>query len=123
VFIMGQNPGEQEEKEGIPFVGATGQMMDRTYLPLAGLSREEVSVGNVLRCRVNRGGRRSNDMPVGETYDSAVKHCTTAHFTVPPHVKLIVAQGAHAWRLLTGGQGSIHGGSPPRRYQGSDGGS
>ena len=51
VFVLGQNPGEEEEAEHIPFTGRTGQRMDKRFLPLAGLTRgENVSVGNVYKC-------------------------------------------------------------------------
>src|SRR3990167_6890881 len=52
VFVLGQNPGVDECREGRPFVGKTGQVMMQRYFPEAGLERGgNVSLGNVLRCR------------------------------------------------------------------------
>lgn len=96
-MIIGQNPGADEVREGRPYVGKTGQVMEREYFPAAQLLRgENVSIGNTLRCR----WRGTNEMPQGDILRQAVAHCTRAHLRIPPATKLIVAQGAHAWRAL-----------------------
>lgn len=103
VLVYGQNPGEEEERQGRPFVGKTGQEMERTYFPVAGLVRgENVSIGNALRCRWQGG----NTLPSGKVLDAAIAHCTQAHLRVPGGTRLIVAQGAVAWKAL-GGPGKI----------------
>ena len=99
VAILAQNPGADEEREGRPMVGKTGQMMDQQYLPLAGLQRGvNVSVHNVLKCR----WQRSNALPPAKVLAAAVAHCTAAHLQFDPAVEVIVAQGAVAWRALGG---------------------
>ncbi len=101
VMILGQNPGAAEETHGRPFVGDTGEKMQRDFFPLAGLRRGiNVSLGNTIRCRL----QHSNRMPDGADWERAVDHCTKAHFNPPGSTKLIVAQGAHAWRALGGPQ-------------------
>ena len=99
VLIVGQNPGEQEEAEGRPFVGKTGLSMEK-YLRDAGLTRDEVSVGNALRCR----WRGSNDLPpITQTITKdALRHCWQAHGRIPDGTRLIVAQGDYAAVTLTG---------------------
>ena len=107
VYVIGQNPGSDEEAEGRPYVGKTGQVMEREFFPRAGLRRgENVCIGNTLRCRLIVNGRRTNDMPKGEMWKQAVEHCTRAHLRIPESVKLVVAQGAHAARAR-GLEGSI----------------
>lgn len=99
VFVVGQNPGAEEESEGKPFIGKTGQLMDSQFLPVAGLSREQVSVGNAIRCRVHGG----NELPPIDhvvTRDALV-HCHTAHFRLPTKTKLIISQGEYALHALT----------------------
>src|SRR3990167_1563332 len=98
VLIVGQNPGEQEEAEGKPFVGRTGQSMEK-YLRDAGLTRDEVSVANALRCR----WRGSNDLPpITQTITKdALRHCWAAHGRIPDGTRLIVAQGDYAAVTLT----------------------
>lgn len=49
-MIVGMNPGEQEEVEGRPFVGPSGQLLDEA-LSEAGLERGQVYVTNVYKAR------------------------------------------------------------------------
>lgn len=124
VFILAQNPGENEEN-GLkcvdfgprygsrqtyvteptgpaPLIGPTGFMLEREFLPLAGLSRDKLSLGNLLKCRLVIKGKRVNTMPTGKVLDACVSQCTTAHLRIPPVVKLVVAMGAHAWKFMGG---------------------
>lgn len=50
VMIIGEAPGKNEDKAGMPFVGAAGQALSE-YLKLAQLTREEIYIANVLKCR------------------------------------------------------------------------
>jgi uracil-DNA glycosylase family 4 len=58
-LAIGERPGLQEMKQGIPFVGPSGQEWNQTYLPLAGLSRVEVFVTNTVKCFA-KGDRTPN---------------------------------------------------------------
>jgi uracil-DNA glycosylase family 4 len=100
VFVLGQNPGADEEAQGVPFVGQTGQMMDRDFFPQAKLTREQVSIGNALRCR----WQNSNELPKIEkkVARGAVEHCSRAHLRVPSGTRLLVATGAYALYAATG---------------------
>jgi uracil-DNA glycosylase family 4 len=100
VAIYAQNPGADEEYQGKPMVGKTGQSMERTYFPRAGLTREGVSILNTFRCRYNH----SNDLPAINlklTQEALVK-CTQAHTKIPSGTKLIVSQGDYASLATTG---------------------
>lgn len=50
VMFIGEAPGEQEDAQGRPFVGPAGRFLNE-LLALAGLSREEVFITNVVKCR------------------------------------------------------------------------
>ena len=50
IMFVGEAPGEQEDKTGIPFVGRAGKLLDRV-LEEIGLSRQDVFIANVLKCR------------------------------------------------------------------------
>lgn len=50
VCFVGEGPGEDEDAEGLPFVGAAGQLLDRMIVAM-GLDRDEVYVCNVVKCR------------------------------------------------------------------------
>lgn len=48
--FVGEGPGADEDQQGYPFVGAAGQLLDR-MIEAMGLSRDEVYVCNVVKCR------------------------------------------------------------------------
>ena len=50
VMLIGEAPGKNEDKEGRPFVGAAGKLLDE-LLPEAELDRSEVYITNILKCR------------------------------------------------------------------------
>jgi DNA polymerase len=49
VFI-GEAPGEEEDRQGQPFVGPAGQLLDK-MIDAMGFSRDEVYVANIVKCR------------------------------------------------------------------------
>ena len=49
-MFIGEAPGFNEDKQGRPFVGAAGKFLEQ-LLGVAGLKREDVFIGNVLKCR------------------------------------------------------------------------
>ena len=50
VLFIGEAPGKNEDLQGEPFVGAAGQNLN-ALLALAGLTREEIYIANILKCR------------------------------------------------------------------------
>ena len=50
LLLLGEAPGAEEDARGEPFVGRAGQLLDRS-LDQAGLSRRDVAVLNILKCR------------------------------------------------------------------------
>jgi DNA polymerase len=50
VMFIGEAPGRNEDLKGEPFVGAAGKLLDE-LLASAGLSREQVYIANILKCR------------------------------------------------------------------------
>lgn len=50
VLIVGEAPGKNEDLQGEPFVGAAGKYLNE-LLAVAGLTREDVFIANVLKCR------------------------------------------------------------------------
>jgi uracil-DNA glycosylase len=50
LMFVGEAPGFHEDKQGIPFVGQAGRLLE-TLLEDIGLSREQVYIANVLKCR------------------------------------------------------------------------
>lgn len=50
LMLVGEGPGQQEDEQGRPFVGPAGQLLNR-ILAAVGISREEVYIANVVKCR------------------------------------------------------------------------
>ena len=50
VMFVGEAPGREEDIQGVPFVGAAGDLLNR-MMASVGLSREAVYVANVVKCR------------------------------------------------------------------------
>lgn len=50
LMIIGEAPGFHEDKQGKPFVGKAGQLLDKMLFSI-GLSKEEVYIANVIKCR------------------------------------------------------------------------
>jgi uracil-DNA glycosylase len=99
LMLVGEAPGFHEDQQGIPFVGAAGQLLDR-LLGEIGLSRAEVFVANVLKCRPP-----GNRDPEQAEIDSCRGYLERQVELVSPLV--IGSLGNFATRLLSGRQVGI----------------
>lgn len=50
VIFVGEGPGQQEDEQGLPFVGRSGQLLEK-LLGEIGLTRDDVYIANVVKCR------------------------------------------------------------------------
>ena len=50
LMFVGEAPGFHEDRQGVPFVGAAGQLLEKLLAGI-GMTREEVYIANVLKCR------------------------------------------------------------------------
>lgn len=50
LMFIGEAPGANEDKQGVPFVGAAGQLLNELLAGI-GLSREDVYIANTVKCR------------------------------------------------------------------------
>ncbi|MCA1729036.1 MAG: uracil-DNA glycosylase [Actinobacteria bacterium] len=94
LFIVGEAPGFNEDKEGKPFRGASGMLVDR-LLSSVGLEREEVYLTTLLKCRPPEG--RS---PKPAEINACRPYLMAQLAAVDP--KVVVALGELASRSLTG---------------------
>ncbi len=64
VMVIGEGPGETEDKLGRPFVGRAGQLLDKMLLAIS-LQREDVFICNTVKCRptLDDGVRLRNRAP------------------------------------------------------------
>jgi DNA polymerase len=50
LFVIGEAPGAEEDAQGRPFVGRSGQLLDKILLAV-GFERKDVYIGNIIKCR------------------------------------------------------------------------
>jgi probable DNA metabolism protein len=96
LVFVGEQPGDQEDITGRPFVGPAGEMFDRA-LEEAGIARDTVYVTNAVKHfkYVPRGKRRIHSKPSG--YE--IRHCRELAAIAP---QLVVALGGTAAQSLAG---------------------
>lgn len=51
LMVVGEGPGRDEDLQGRPFVGRSGQLLDKLLREEAGLERAQVYIANVVKCR------------------------------------------------------------------------
>jgi uracil-DNA glycosylase len=51
LLFVGEGPGAEEDRQGLPFVGRSGQLLDRLMQEELGITRERVYITNVVKCR------------------------------------------------------------------------
>jgi DNA polymerase len=105
-MIVGEQPGDQEDLAGRPFVGPAGQVLDR-HLERAGIDRREVYVTNAVKHfkYVHRGKRRLHQSPTAKEIDICRWWSEAERAVVKP--QLVLALGASAARGLLGKTVSI----------------
>ncbi len=106
LMLVGEQPGDQEDLRGRPFVGPAGQLLDRA-LQQAGIRREQVYVTNAVKhFKFTREGKRRIHQKPGGTEISACRPWLEAELqAVQP--KLIVCLGATASQSVLGRQVGI----------------
>jgi len=102
-MLVGEQPGDEEDKKGLPFVGPAGKLLDRA-LGAAGVDREHLYVTNAVKHFKwqARGKRRLHKTPAQREIDACHQWLEREVRTVRPHV--IVALGATAAKALIGSQ-------------------
>jgi DNA polymerase len=51
LLFVGEGPGAEEDRQGLPFVGRSGQLLDRLLLEELGITRDACYIANVVKCR------------------------------------------------------------------------
>jgi uracil-DNA glycosylase family protein len=103
VMLVGEQPGDEEDKKGLPFVGPAGRLLDRA-LEAAGVDREHLYVTNAVKHFKwqLRGKRRLHKTPAQREIDACHQWLDQEVKSITPHV--IVALGATAAKALIGPQ-------------------
>jgi uracil-DNA glycosylase family protein len=101
VVVVGEQPGDQEDLQGHPFVGPAGRVLDEA-LAAAGIARAKVYVTNAVKHFKNepRGKRRIHKKPSDAEIDAC--HPWLEHELAAIAPPLVIALGATAVRALFG---------------------
>lgn len=51
LLLVGEGPGAEEDRQGLPFVGRSGRLLDRLLLEEMGITRDRCYIANLVKCR------------------------------------------------------------------------
>jgi len=94
LMFVGEAPGFHEDKQGYPFVGQAGKLLDQ-LLGGIGLSREQVYIANVIKCRPP-----GNRDPQPDEIEACEAHLFRQLELIRP--KVVATLGNFATKLLSG---------------------
>ena len=94
VMFVGEGPGFEEDRRGLPFVGKAGQLLNQ-IIEAMGFRREEVYIANVVKCRPPE-----NRTPLPDETAACTPFLFEQIAIIRPHV--IVALGSPAAQALLG---------------------
>src|SRR5260370_24494551 len=101
VIMVGEQPGDSEDRQGKPFVGNAGKLLDRA-LEEAGVARSDVYVTNAVKhfSWVERGKRRIHKKPTASEINACRPWLEAEIEAIKPEI--IVCLGATAAQSLMG---------------------
>jgi len=93
IMLIGEGPGKDEDLQGIPFVGRSGQLLDKILAACAFNRDEHVYIANIVKCRPP-----GNRDPEPLERDSCLPYLITQIELIDP--KIIVLLGSTALKSL-----------------------
>ena len=111
VMFVGEGPGYQEDRQGEPFVGRAGQLLDKMLAAMS-LSRQAVYIANIVKCHPmidpSNPELHSNDRPpLPQEYNACRPYLDEQIRIIKP--RFIVALGATSARVLLNSSSSLSG--------------
>ncbi len=100
IMIIGEGPGQNEDEQGIPFVGKAGQLLDKILAAVQLNPDRDVYICNVVKCRPP-----GNRVPTDEEMNSCKSYLLEQIRLVNPSIILLT--GATAVRAITGDKRGI----------------
>lgn len=94
VMLIGEGPGADEDREGIPFVGKAGQLMNKAFDGLK-IDRSKLYIANVVKCRPPQ-----NRVPEEDEPTACLDYLRNQVMLVKP--KIIVLLGSTALKNILG---------------------
>ena len=99
IMFIGEGPGGDEDKQGIPFVGKAGQLMNQAFKGL-GIERDKIYIANIVKCRPP-----GNRTPTKAEANSCLDYLRNQVMLVKPEI--IVLMGNTALKNILGEQYGI----------------
>lgn len=99
LMFIGEGPGADEDREGEPFVGRAGKLMNMAFDGI-GIKREEVYIANIVKCRPP-----SNRNPETDEAEACMDYLRNQVMLVKP--KVIVLLGSVALKNILGNEYGI----------------
>ena len=94
LMLIGEGPGAEEDREGIPFVGKAGKLMNMAFQGI-GIQREKVYIANIVKCRPP-----NNRNPEAKEAEACLPYLRNQVVLVKP--KIIVLLGSVALKHILG---------------------
>ena len=94
LMFIGEGPGADEDKQGLPFVGKAGQLMNNAFQALE-INREDVYIANIVKCRPP-----SNRVPEDDEVQTCLNYLRNQVILIKP--KIIVLLGSTALKNILG---------------------
>ncbi len=106
VMVVGEGPGENEDKQGRPFIGRAGELLEKMLLAIE-IAREEVFICNTVKCRptLDDGARLKNRAPDASEMLNCRPYLDEQIEIIRPEI--ILALGAPAAKTFMGEKFSI----------------
>ena len=95
IVIIGEGPGQNEDEQGLPFVGKAGQLLDKILASVKLDTEKDVYICNMVKCRPP-----GNRTPTSEEVDACRPYLLEQIRLVDP--KIILLTGATAVKGITG---------------------
>lgn len=99
LMFIGEGPGADEDREGVPFVGKAGKLMNMAFEGI-GIDRETVYIANIVKCRPPQ-----NRNPEDDEANSCLDYLRNQVMLVKP--KIIVLLGSVALKNILGNEYGI----------------
>ena len=98
-MLIGEGPGADEDRQGVPFVGRAGQLMNKAFEGL-GIDRSKLYIANIVKCRPP-----NNRVPQEDEAQACLDYLRNQVLLVSP--KIIVLMGSTALKNILGAEHKI----------------
>ena len=96
LMFIGEGPGQQEDEQGLPFVGRSGKLLDQLLWEELGIRRDQVYIANVVKCRPP-----GNRDPKPDEIEACRPYLQQQLDVIRPNVCVTLGRFAAQWLLGT----------------------